>query len=331
MRVLEKSKFGATIAIIMGVIVVFGALIFTVGAADTTVVSIDPSNQVVSPDSNFSVNVSCAPGQPIKAFEFKLSFNASLLQVNSVTEGDIFSGYDTYFNSGTINNTAGVVIDVYGLIEGLGNVTGNGTLVSIALTAKTVEGTSALGLYDVGITNETVYVSISVNTGTVQVVITSPQISNVVNTPSDPLDTNSSFGWINITCDVTDNIAVDEVFLNITNPDGSYNNVSMSGANSYFYNSSTAFSTYGNYSYLIWANDTSGNVGISSSYDFSMPPNWDVDMNGECKVYDLTLLSNHYEETGDAGWIREDVDNNGEIQILDFVLVSNHYNESWWS
>jgi len=93
---------------------------------------------------------------------------------------------------------------------------------------------------------------------------TSPQISNVVNTPSDPLDTSSSFGWINITCDVTDNIAVDEVFLNITNPDGSYNNVSMSGANSYFYNSSTAFSTYGNYSYFIWANDTSNNVGISS-------------------------------------------------------------------
>jgi len=54
-------------------------------------------------------------------------------------------------------------------------------------------------------------------------------------------------------------------------------------------------------------------------------------MNGECKVYDLTLLSNHYEETGDAGWIREDVDNNGKIEILDFVFVSNHYNESWWS
>jgi len=593
-----------------------------------TIVSIDPSSQTVSPESNFTVNVSCAPGQPIKSFELKLSFNASLLQVNSVTEGNIFSGYSTYFNSGTINNTAGTVVDVYNLIIGLGNVSGNGTLVSINFTAKNVTGISTLGLYNVGVTNETAYVPIAVNNGTVQVdatppeivdnspasgttgdtytfnvsvtdnvdtadeltvrvnwshgsqganesminvggnyfektvtldqnstsnmayvlyandtygntntttqasvtvqdnddpslvadnsdasgttgdlfgfdvivsdnvgvgsvnvswshgslignlalsddgdgtwsgsvtlddslgnliyrvqvndtsgnyvrgsqqsksvsdndnpqvinvsatpsiqdiggyvnitaVVTDniaigsvylnitypdssiqnfsitgnksgntyycnktysmmgtytyfvwaddssgnsvisttdtfsvgestlPQISNIANTTSDPLDTNSSFGWVNITCDVTDNIGVDEVFLNITNPDGSYNNVSMSatGASSYYSNSSTAFSTHGNYSYFIWANDTSGNADISSSYDFSMPPNWDVDMNGECKVFDLTLISNHYNETGAPGWIREDVDNNGVIQILDFVFVSNHYNEVWW-
>ena len=628
MRVLGKSKFGTGIAVIMGVIIAVGALILTVEAAGTTTVSIAPSSQTVSPESNFTVNVSCAPGQPIKSFELKLSFNASLLQVNSVTEGNIFSGYSTYFNSGTINNTAGTVVDVYNLIIGLGNVSGNGTLVSINFTAKNVTGISTLGLYDVGVTNETAYVPIAVNNGTVQVdatppeiidnspasgttgdtytfnvsvtdnvdtadeltvkvdwshgsqggnesmmhvggnyfektvtldqnstssmtyvlyandtygntntttqasvtvqdndnpslvadnsdasgttgdlfgfdvtvsdnvgvgsvnvswshgslignlalsddgdgtwsgsvtlddslgnliyrvqvndtsgnyvrgsqqsksvsdndnpqvinvsatpsiqdiggyvnitavvtdniaigsvylnitypdssiqnfsitgnksgntyycnktystmgtytyfiwaddssgnsVIsttdtfsvgesTSPQISNITNTTSDPLDTNSSFGWVNITCDVTDNIAVDEVFLNITNPDGSYNNVSMNAgaSNSYYYNSSVAFSTYGNYSYFIWANDTSGNADISSSYDFSMPPNWDVDMNGECKVFDLTLLSNHYNETGTPGWIREDVDNNGVIQILDFVFVSNHYNEVWW-
>ncbi len=628
MRVLGKSKFGAGIAVIMGVIIAVGALILTVEAAGTTTVSIAPSSQTVSPESNFTVNVSCAPGQPIKSFELKLSFNASLLQVTSVTEGNIFSGYSTYFNSGTINNTAGTVVDVYNLIIGLGNVSGNGTLVSINFTAKNVTGISTLGLYDVGVTNETAYVPIAVNNGTVQVdatppeivdnspasgttgdtytfnvsvtdnvdtadeltvkvdwshgsqggnesmmhvggnyfektvtldqnstssmayvlyandtygnantttqasvtvqdnddpslvadnsdasgttgdlfgfdvtvsdnvgvgsvnvswshgslignlalsddgdgtwsgsvtlddslgnliyrvqvndtsgnyvrgsqqsksvsdndnpqVInvsatpsiqdiggyvnitavvtdniaignvylnitypdssiqnfsitgnksgntyycnktysmmgtytyfvwaddssgnsivsttdtfsvgesTSPQISNITNTTSDPLDTNSSFGWVNITCDVTDNIAVDEVFLNITNPDGSYNNVSMSatGVSSYYSNSSTAFSVHGNYSYFIWANDTSGNADISSSYDFSMPPNWDVDMNGECKVFDLTLISNHYNETGTPGWIREDVDNNGVIQILDFVFVSNHYNEVWW-
>ena len=515
----------------MVVIIAFRALIFTVEAADTTVVSIDPSSQIVSSESNFIVNVSCAPGQAIKSFELKLSFNATLLQVNSVTEGDIFSGYNTYFNSGSINNSSGTIVDVYCLIVGSGNVTGNGTLVSINFTAKNVTGTSTIGLYDVGVTNETEYVSITVNNGTVQVdatppefvdnspasgttgdvytfnvsvtdnvdtadeltvkvdwshgsqggnetmtnvggnyfektvtldqnttssmtynfyandtygnsntttsasitvqdndppqlsgvsatpstqevggyvnitavvvdnieaaevflnitypdssienisitgnktgnvyfcnrtysiiglytffiwandtssqsnvsaanifVIgdeTSPELSSIVLTTSDPLDTNSTFGWVNITCDVTDNVAVGEVYLNITNPDGSFNNVSMNalGANSYYYNSSVAFSTYGNYSYFIWANDSSDNQNSSSSYDFSMPPNWDVDMNGECKVFDLTLVSNHYGETGSTGWIREDVDNNGQIQILDLVFVSNHYNESWW-
>ncbi|MFW6121472.1 MAG: hypothetical protein ACOC80_11315, partial [Petrotogales bacterium] len=133
-----------------------------------------------------------------------------------------------------------------------------------------------------------------------------------------------------ITCDVTDDVAVDTVYLNITNPDGLCNNVSMDGIDSYYHNSSTAFSTHGNYSYSIHANDTNSNWNSTTSFDFSMPPNWDVDMNGECKVYDLTLLSNHYGENGSPGWIREDVDNNGQIEILDFVHVSNHYNQSWW-
>jgi len=161
---------------------------------------------------------------------------------------------------------------------------------------------------------------------------TSPQISNIAITTSSPLDTNSSFGWINITCDITDNIAVDEVSLNITNPDGSCNNVSMNAGaeDSYYYNSNTAFSTYGNYSYVIWANDTSNNYVTSSSYTISMPPNWDVNNDGDCNVYDLVLVSNHYNETGIPGWIREDVDNNGQIKVIDLVLISEHYDETWW-
>ena len=628
MRVLKKLRYNTLKSIIITITILLGAITLTVDAADTTTVSIDPSSQIVSSGETFTVNVSCVPGQPIKSFEFKLSFDASLLQVNSVTEGDIFDGYDTFFNAGTINNTAGTVVDVYGLIMGSGNVSDSGTFVSVSCTAKDVSGTSTLALSSVGVTNETAYVSITVNNGTVQVdatapeitdnspatgttgdsytfnvsvtdnvdtveeltvkvdwshgsegsnesmihvggnyfektvtldtdtiadmtytiyandtyansdtttqasvsvtdndnpslvadnsdvsgttgdtfsfdvtvsdnvgvggvnaswshgslsgnlalsndgddtwsgsitlddslgnlvykvqvndtssnyvrggqqsksvtdndnpqitdvsatpstqdvngyvnitavvtdniaigeiflnitypdssiqnfsitanktgntyycnktyttlgiytyfiwvddssdnsvisttntfVIgeqTSPQISNIAITTSSPLDTNSSFGWINITCDVTDNIAVDEVSLNITNPDGSCNNVSMNAGaeDSYYYNSSTAFSTYGNYSYVIWANDTSNNYITSSSYTISMPPNWDVNNDGDCNVYDLVLVSNHYNETGTPGWIREDVDNNGQIKVIDLVLISEHYDETWW-
>ncbi|MHA1525946.1 MAG: hypothetical protein ACTSQD_02850 [Promethearchaeota archaeon] len=42
------------------------------------------------------------------------------------------------------------------------------------------------------------------------------------------------------------------------------------------------------------------------------------------------MISNHYNESGIFGWIREDVDNNGEIKVLDLVLASNHYGETWW-
>jgi len=527
MKVFNKLETVFVIAVV--VLAVFASLVFNVGAEDVTLV--DPVSQVVGPESFFSVDVFCTPGQPIKSFELKFSFDASLVQVNSVAEGDIFSGFETYFNSGVINNSAGTVVNVYGLILGAGNVSDSGSFVIFNMSSLSSSGVSALCLYDVGVTNETEYVSITVNNGTVQVDATAPEIvdnspsigttgdsftfnvsvsdnvddsselvvmvdwlhgsvggnesmsfvggsyfektvvlddgsvsdmtytfytydsygnsytttqssvtvldnddplltdviatpatqnmgdfvnitaevtdnieinnvylnitypddsilnfsitanktgdtyycnknysilgtytfflwaddssnnhglsstetfliaeltepiiSNIFNVTSDPLDTNSSFGWVNVSCDVTDNVAVDEVFINITNPDGSDFNVSMiSGpSDSYYYNSSTAFSTFGNYSYFVWANDTSGNVGVSSIYDFSMPPNWDVDMNGVCKVYDLTLISNHYEETGSPGWIREDVDNNGVVEVLDLVCVSNHYNETWW-
>jgi len=161
---------------------------------------------------------------------------------------------------------------------------------------------------------------------------TLPTISDISIITSNPLDTNVNFGWNNISCTVTDNVDVVEVSLNITYPDSTQSSLSMNnieGTDQYYYN--TSFSQYGSYSYYIWAKDTSGNQNSSNSYDFSMPPNWDVDMNGECKVFDLTFISNHYGETGVPGWIREDVDNNGEVKVFDLVLVSGHCGETWWT
>ena len=135
---------------------------------DTTV-SLDPSSQTVSAGDTFIVNVSCTPGQPIKAFEFRLAFDPSLLQATLVDEGDIFDGYTTFFNAGTIDNNAGTIVDVFGLIVGLGNVTGNGTFVSISFTAKDTSGTSSLDINGVGITNESGYVSVDVSDGSVAV------------------------------------------------------------------------------------------------------------------------------------------------------------------
>ena len=159
----------------------------------------------------------------------------------------------------------------------------------------------------------------------------SPEISNTSITMSDPADIQMGFAWENIACTVRDNVDVDEVFLNITYPDSTKTSVSMInviGTYNYYYN--TSLSQYGNYSHSIWANDTSNNVDISSSYTFSMPPNWDINNDGEYNICDYMLVSSHYGETGAPGWIREDVDNNGQIQVFDLVLVSEHYDESWW-
>ena len=172
-------------ALVLAVIVLsIGASIIpsTVGINDTTNVSIDPPSKTVSPGETFTIDVFCVPSQQIKSYELKLSFDPLLLQANSVTEGDIFDGYTTIFNTGTIDNNAGNIVNIYGLIFGSGNVSIPGTLVNISLTAKSTIGFSLLNLYNVGVTNETEYVSIIVNDGNVTI----QGENNNPNIPSNP-------------------------------------------------------------------------------------------------------------------------------------------------
>jgi len=152
--------------------------------AGAALVYVDPPSKIVSPGQSFSINIYCSPSQPIKSYEFKISFNPSLLQANSVTEGNIFSGRTTFFNPGTINNVAGNIINIYGLILGKGNVTSPGTFATISFTAKTSVGTSLLHLYDVGVTNETDYTPISIDDGNVTIYI-SDNPDEGDNPPSD--------------------------------------------------------------------------------------------------------------------------------------------------
>jgi len=161
---------------------------------------------------------------------------------------------------------------------------------------------------------------------------TPPQITGVTRTTSDPLDTTTTYGWVNVSCTVTDNVAVSSVTLRIRTPGGSWNNVSMTAgaAGKYYYRTTSSFSTVGNYSYSIRALDPSNNAATSSTVLFSMPPNWDVNRDGAVSILDLVLISNDYGQSGSNGWIREDVDNNGDIEVLDMSVVSSHFGEDWW-
>jgi hypothetical protein len=212
------------------------------------------------------------------------------------------------------------------------NVSTPGRLATIEFTTKKAIGISHLNLYNLKIVNLTHYLDTIVYNSTVTVNDTiPPEIVNIQRTNSTPLDTNPSFGWVNITCNVSDNLEVKNVFLNITNPDDSYNNLTMSktGTNSYYLNSSTAFTQDGNYNYHIWTNDTIQNINTSSSYLFYMPPNFDIDGNGVIDIMDINLPGQIFGNDVDPGSIREDVDNNGVIDILDLSIVAYHFGESW--
>jgi len=184
MMVFSKLKC-CTLKICIILILIFG-ISTTIVTADTSTINVDPLSRTISTGESFTFNVYCIPGQPIKAFELKLSFDPSLLQINSVTEGDFFNGYETFFNSGTIDNTGGIIDDIYNLIIGPGNVSDPGNFVVVNCTAKDNSGISSLDLYEVGATDEAGFISISVDDG-------SATIEGVVN-DDPPGDGGSSGG-----------------------------------------------------------------------------------------------------------------------------------------
>jgi len=54
---------------------------------------------------------------------------------------------------------------------------------------------------------------------------------------------------------------------------------------------------------------------------------WDVNQDGSIDVKDMILVGNHFDETGDAGWLAEDVKADGSIDVLDLIMIGNHFGE----
>ena len=125
-------------------------------AYEPTGVRISPESQNVAIGGSFLVTVSVTPGTSIAGMQFNLGFDATLLSVNSVIEGDLLSQNEsrsTSFVSGTIDNTAGTITNVFGCILGPYNATAPGTFAIINMTAKDSFGTSDLDLTGVVISD----------------------------------------------------------------------------------------------------------------------------------------------------------------------------------
>jgi len=88
---------------------------------------------------------------------------------------------------------------------------------------------------------------------------TPPSISDVHASPNPQI----TGGYVNISCSVTDDFSVNIVKINITYPDSSYHNNTMSyGAGKYYYYNS--FTDIGEYDFTIWASDGNGNSNTYS-------------------------------------------------------------------
>jgi len=143
-------------AAIIVVLIAIVCLPSQVSAAGAPVVSVSAPTQAVSSGTQFTVSIMIQPNNAIAGAQFNLSFNPSLVIVNSVTEGNLFNqgGASTYFMPGTINNTTGSLTGVADVITTPGEtVSAMGTLAIINMTAGMNSGTSALTLSNVIVGN----------------------------------------------------------------------------------------------------------------------------------------------------------------------------------
>ncbi|MBW6519209.1 MAG: putative Ig domain-containing protein [ANME-2 cluster archaeon] len=95
------------------------------------------------------------PATPIAGAQFDPLFDSSLATVTSVTEGNLLNqdGAFTFFSSGTINNVAGTVTNVYGSILGETTTSSQGSFATISMTAGSTTGVLDLNLNNVKISD----------------------------------------------------------------------------------------------------------------------------------------------------------------------------------
>ena len=137
-----------------------------------------------------------------------------------------------------------------------------------------------------------------------------------------------SIDWTNISCNVTDNIAVTGAYLNITHNGTEYTNISiLANKTGDKYYSNTTYAAIGTYSVFVHAYDAGSNKVNTGSKSYVIYYKWDLNQDNETDVLDISSVAFHYDETGANRWIKQDLNSDGEISVLDISGVAFHYGE----
>jgi len=142
----------------------FFMVVFTGFVSADSVLCVESTNQILDAGEQAMITIELTPDVSVKSFEFSLAFNQSLISVSNLSEGNFFTGYDTFFNNGTIHVDTGMISDVYSLIMGDNMVNSEGILYTFTVTASETLGdkTTMIRLVDAGITNETNYLPLTI-------------------------------------------------------------------------------------------------------------------------------------------------------------------------
>jgi hypothetical protein len=295
--------------------------IFTPGlvaATGNAVVSVSVPVGTVEPGEQFTININVQPNNAIAGMQFDLSFNPDIVTIDSITEGNLLTqhGASTYFNTGTIDNVAGTVTGVFGVIISSGQaITTAGTFAVITMTAGSSGGSSPLTLSNVIIGDiDGNSISVTVNDGTVSM-NQPPVLYNIGN------HTVNEGELLTFTVSAND-------------PDGDTLMYSASGLPSgATFNPATKIFTWtpsyrqaGSYSsvhFTVYDNTTNDTEDIVITVNNV----YQTDINGDgiVNVLDIINVAQHWNETGVNGWITEDINENGTINVLDVILIGQNW------
>ena len=175
----EKSRGVFTPLIFITLVIAVTLCGIGIGSASAaaTTVEILPSTRVVALGEEFTVNISVTPDRPIKAMQVDLSFDPSLVTVENVTNGGMFTDI---FSAGTIDNEAGRVTGMFGSLTKGATTSAPGTFAVISLKANsTNSGTTTLGLLNVIVVGPEGEVPSTITNGTVSVSVIPPSVTVV--------------------------------------------------------------------------------------------------------------------------------------------------------
>jgi len=156
---------GKILSYIIPSLLIICGFVSQISLSDASIIFVEQKEAVTV--TVFSVNITCVPSEPVKAFEFKIRY-PSFLSLVSVDTGGFFTGFITFQATGKHDHSLHLIKDVYGLVIGKGNVSRPGVLIILWFHADSA-GNGTISLYDAGVTNETRYLSLMVVNGTISV------------------------------------------------------------------------------------------------------------------------------------------------------------------
>jgi len=141
-----------TVLLVFFITSILSVSVYLVQSVTIATISVVPLTVTASIGENFSINVNISNVLDLYGWEFRLSWNATLLDAVSAVEGPFLKAKGQTFFTYKINNTVGYVLVDCTLLGIVPGVSGNGTLATVGFYVKG-RGESILDLHNTTLLN----------------------------------------------------------------------------------------------------------------------------------------------------------------------------------